>query len=444
MSTRINRAIELLEQDQPIYYTGPHSGHVLTYEQGKKDARTWADYINVGMEHGSFDMAGLAEYMRGLVDGGPTASGHRTPAVIVELPVDAVDEASVRFNAWQMRQILGRGVHGLMLCQAESPDAVRAFVECCRYPINVAGVDPSLPSPLERMGYGNRDYADGADTGERRIGTGRGPSPEGLRMTAGRAGRTESTDGTDFTDATKRETGANGGVKGRGASTGSARSVNPSPQPSPSRGEETRRGPSPHELRMTGESEAPRTGSGRAEGGVQVQPSPSPSPSQGEGSRRADGRMWLGVGARGRGSEDTAAPVWGIDHMEYVERCDPWPLNRKGELLLGLKIESPEGVARCDEILAVPGIGYAEMGPGDLGLSLGYLRGAPRNPYPPEMQWAHEKIFAACRRNGVAFLEGATPEDIARKIDSGVRVVAGGREDTARAGRAHSRRVMPV
>ena len=58
--TRINRAIELLAQDQAIYYTGHHSGHVLTYAQGKEDARTWADYINVGMEHGAFDMAGLA------------------------------------------------------------------------------------------------------------------------------------------------------------------------------------------------------------------------------------------------------------------------------------------------------------------------------------------------------------------------------------------------
>ena len=32
---------------------------VLTYEQGRKDAKTWADYINVGMEHGAFDMTGL-------------------------------------------------------------------------------------------------------------------------------------------------------------------------------------------------------------------------------------------------------------------------------------------------------------------------------------------------------------------------------------------------
>ena len=87
MPSRINRAIELLAQDQAIYYDGPHSGHVLTHAQGMEDARTWADYINVGMEHGAFDMTGLAEYMRGLVDGGPTRSGHRTPAVIVEAPV---------------------------------------------------------------------------------------------------------------------------------------------------------------------------------------------------------------------------------------------------------------------------------------------------------------------------------------------------------------------
>src|SRR5712664_1806392 len=151
MTSRINRAIELLAADQAIYYDGPHTGHVLTYEQGRKDARTWADYINVGMEHGAFDMTGLADYMRGLVEGGPTASGHRTPTVIVEAPVNGTDEANVRFNAWQFRQILGRGVHGILLCQAEDAAAVRAFVESCRYPHHKEGVDPSLPSPLARM-----------------------------------------------------------------------------------------------------------------------------------------------------------------------------------------------------------------------------------------------------------------------------------------------------
>src|SRR5918994_2124516 len=152
MAKRINRAIELLEADQALYYDGPHTGHVLTYEQGRKDAKTWADYINVGMEHGAFDMTGLGDYMTGLVEGGPTRSGHRAPAVIVEAPVNGTDEANVRHNAWQFRQILGRGVHGVLLCQAETPEAVRAFVESCRYPHHLAGVDPSLPSPLERLG----------------------------------------------------------------------------------------------------------------------------------------------------------------------------------------------------------------------------------------------------------------------------------------------------
>ena len=96
-------------------------------------------------------MAGLAEYLRGMVDGGPTRSGHRTPAVIVEAPVNGIDAAHVRYNAWQFRQILGRGAHGILLCQAETADAVRAFVESCRYPHHAHGVDPAIPSPLARM-----------------------------------------------------------------------------------------------------------------------------------------------------------------------------------------------------------------------------------------------------------------------------------------------------
>ena len=126
-----------------------------------------------------------------------------------------------------------------------------------------------------------------------------------------------------------------------------------------------------------------------------------------------------------------------------MERCDPWPLNPAGELLLGVKLESPEGVAHCEEIVAVPGLGFAELGPGDLSLSLGYLT-MPREPYPPEMARARERIFAACRRHGVAFLAGATPETIAARLDEGVRVISGHREDTARVGRAHQRRGMPV
>jgi len=315
VTRRINRAIELLQQGQAIYYTGHHTGHVLTHAQGREDAQTWADYINVGMEHGAFDMTGLAEYMRGLADAGPARSGHRTPAVVVEAPVNGTDEQNVRHNAWQFRQILGRGVHGVLLCQAESAGAARAFVESCRYPHHARGVDSALPSPLARM------------------------------------------HGT---------------------------------------------------------------------------PLPAPAPGS------------LGVGTRGRGSEGSAAPVWGIAEEDYFRRCDPWPLNPEGELLLGVKIESPEGVAHCEEILAVPGIGFAELGPGDLGLSLLGQTALQLSPYPPAMQEARDRVFAACRANGIAFLELCDPGNVAARIDEGVRVVAGGREATARIGRAHQRRAMPV
>jgi 4-hydroxy-2-oxoheptanedioate aldolase len=233
--------------------------------------------------------------------------------------VRGTDEAGVLANSWQVRQILARGVHGVLLCQAESADAVRAFVEAARYPQHAAGVDPALPSPLERM---------------------------------------------------------------RGA-----RAAN-----SPGRGEA---GP------------------------------------------------LLGVGTRGLGSEATAAAIWGLEREAYMERSDPWPLNARGELLLGVKIESPEGVAACEKILAVPGIGFAEMGPGDLGLSLGYLT-VPRDPYPPEMKAARDRVFAACRKNRIAFLEGCSPTNIAARLDEGVRVISGQRRDTAEIGRAHQKRTMPV
>ena len=66
MARRINRAIEKLTLQQPIYYTGDHISHHLNYEAGIKDSNTWADYINIGMEHGILDGSGLDAYMRGL------------------------------------------------------------------------------------------------------------------------------------------------------------------------------------------------------------------------------------------------------------------------------------------------------------------------------------------------------------------------------------------
>jgi 4-hydroxy-2-oxoheptanedioate aldolase len=151
---RINRAIELLAQGQPVYYTSTHD---LTYENGMAMARTWADYIRIDAEHGPFDMTGLGGFMKGLIAGGPTRSGHRYPAVIVELPFDGIDEDVVLTNAWMIKQALAQGVHGLILCHAETPGAVRAYVESTRYLFQSLGVGHGLGPG--RRGHGGQSIA---------------------------------------------------------------------------------------------------------------------------------------------------------------------------------------------------------------------------------------------------------------------------------------------
>jgi 4-hydroxy-2-oxoheptanedioate aldolase len=263
-------------------------------------AQTWADYINLEIEHAALDMPGLQAFMRGLHDGGPTRSGHPTPPVIMTLPVDGSSEAVVRANAWMVRQALARGVHGILLCHAETAGAAKAFVESCRYASQAIGRD----------------------------------------------------------------------------------------------------------------------------GG-------------------------LGSGRRGAGGQSEAARIWGIDPVDYLRRADPWPLNPEGELLLGLKIENRRALANAKETLAVPGIGFAEWGPGDMGIEFGHLD-AHDPPYPPEMDEARLAVQAACRQHNVAFLCSwndkrlSAPEQVKKLLDDGVLVLSGFGEAAAAAGRAMTKRTMPV
>ena len=61
---------------------------------------------------------------------------------------------------------------------------------------------------------------------------------------------------------------------------------------------------------------------------------------------------------------------------------------------------------------------------------------------PPRQQFVD--ILAACRNNGVAFLQGCTVDNVIERIDEGVRVIAGHSEVTAIKGRAHQKRKLPV
>ena len=134
---RINKCIELFEAGQPIYYCAAYGG----YEEGLKASQTWADYLVYNMEHKPVDFTLLREFMRGLVDGGPTPSGHRTPTVIAIVPVLGVDVETFKGGSWMIQQALAQGVHGVHLCKARDPEAVKLFVQNARYPVHDQAVD---------------------------------------------------------------------------------------------------------------------------------------------------------------------------------------------------------------------------------------------------------------------------------------------------------------
>lgn len=296
---RINRAIELLESGQPVYYTGAGE---ISYEGGLADAGTWADFLLIDYEHRPFDMTALRRFMRGLIDAGPTRSGHRMPGIFCTLPASGKSASEVLDNQWQITHLLNAGVHGLVLCRARDPEAVRAFVDCSRFVF--------------------RRDADG------------GP----------------------------------------------------------------------------------------------------------------------GSGLRGNGGQQHPAEIWGLSPEEYLQRADPWPLNPDGELLLGLKLEDQECAAAAADCLAVPGLAYAEWGPGDMGMSFGY----PTNhdpPYPPEMEAVRLRIKEATQSAGLAFLmswhdQAMSHQDKAEFLfdDQQVMVVSSSPDDEefAAVGRRHTGRKMPV
>jgi 4-hydroxy-2-oxoheptanedioate aldolase len=289
---RINKTVELLEQRQPVYFEFVDGESAGGYDGGRALAQTWADYIVYDMEHTAFDVRALLQFMRGLVDAGPTPSGHRTPTVVVTLPIDGIDAHTVRGNGWMIKQALAAGVHGLLLCHAESAEAVRAFVEAARYPfVTIAGSD-------------------------------------------------------------------------------------------------------------------------------------------------------LGPGRRGHGGQERAAEIWGITAEEYFARADPWPLNTRGEFLLGIKVENTRALDSVEQTTQVPGLAFAEWGPGDLGMSMGYPD-QHDEPYPPEMRAARERIMGACKAAGLAFQDLVAPDNVIGRLDEGVMIGCGPHaREAADIGRRHTGRTL--
>lgn len=297
---RINKAIELLEAGQPIYYTygargvDPAQTRDEMYEQGRSLAKTWADVIMYDMEHAPLDFSLLRAFMQGLADGGPTLSGHATPAVIVTLPLLGLDRETVRHNHWMIQQALASGIHGLHINRARDPEAVREFIRQARYPIHSQAV--------------------------------------------------------------------------------------------------------------------------------------------GEG---------LEEGIRGFGSHSFPSKIWGVKPTEYFTLADPWPLNPRGELMIGVKLEDSHAVRNAEATLRVPGLAFAEAGPRDQSLARGHLEGRADPPLPPDVQVVVDEVLAATQRLGLPYLDNVLPDNVLKRLEWGVMIGAGGSEEAAEIGRRHTGRVMP-
>src|SRR5262249_40358327 len=102
--------------------------------------------------------------------------------------------------------------------------------------------------------------------------------------------------------------------------------------------------------------------------------------------------------------------------------------------------EDKYALANAEQNLKVPGIGFAEWGPGDMALSLG-VRG-PNAERDPQMVAARAKVFAACKANKIFFLNSMNPNNVVDMIKEGV-MVGPANEQAASIGRKFTNRQMP-
>jgi 4-hydroxy-2-oxoheptanedioate aldolase len=108
---------------------------------------------------------------------------------------------------------------------------------------------------------------------------------------------------------------------------------------------------------------------------------------------------------------------WGTDAATYFARAND-------EIFVCVQIEHPRALERLDEILAVPGVDCAFVGPQDLTANLGIQPPQLDSP-DPRYDEALEQVLAAGRRHGVgAGLMVASAAAARRRHEQGFTMVA--------------------
>lgn len=122
-------------------------------------------------------------------------------------------------------------------------------------------------------------------------------------------------------------------------------------------------------------------------------------------------------GMRGWSSTIAAIGTWGLTPVEYARKADLWPLNPHGELILAVQIETVEAIDHLREILSVPGVGAAFIGPADLHADMGYLGQSG----VPEVEAQIQRALAIGRDMGVPMGLTTRATDARTRLDQGFR-----------------------
>jgi 2-keto-3-deoxy-L-rhamnonate aldolase RhmA len=143
-------------------------------------------------------------------------------------------------------------------------------------------------------------------------------------------------------------------------------------------------------------------------------------------------------GTRPETGLEHAAAYWGLSVDQYKRKADVWPINKDGELLISVIVESREGLAKVREIAAEPGVGEIFAGYGTLG---GVFRDDPAG-----REAAAAQILAACKEFNVPcgfptnnpaemeqrMKEGWTVFIMQRRDDAGFAAIETGRKMSGR------------
>ena len=142
---RSNPVIKLLEQGKPAFSIwGNYIGVGKDYHAAVtlQNNRNY-DFILYDLEHDPFDIEGLSQFLRALLDPAAIARDGVSVVkpVIVRIPPNGRE---IHQNQWMVKQILDTGVAGLMFPHIETPEQAINAIKAVRYPqpATAANVQP--------------------------------------------------------------------------------------------------------------------------------------------------------------------------------------------------------------------------------------------------------------------------------------------------------------